>query len=263
MKRQFLFYIIFLFAIKLFSEESPYQKYSSSDHILLGLTALAGFTSLYLEHHMQPLTPEEAARLDRQSVNRFDRSATYLLSPRSAKFSDYGLRSSLLLPLGLLAGERVRQHSTDVGYLYFETMAVTGVATELTKVLTQRLRPWAYNDAVPLERKKGKEVKKAFFSGHTSVSFAGCVLFAKLYEDFYPDSQWKPAIWGGSLAIASAVGYWRYRAGRHHPTDVIVGALVGGLIGYYVPELHKKEKSDFSMQTRADQPMMLGIRLSF
>jgi membrane-associated phospholipid phosphatase len=262
MSRHFFVTILFLFAVNLFSQ-SPYQKYSASDNILLGVTALAGFTTLYLEHHMAPLTAEQAAQLDRQSVNRFDRSATYLLSPRSAKLSDYGLRTSLLLPLGLLVDERIRKSSTHVGYLYFETMAVTGVATELTKVLTQRLRPWAFNDNVPLANKKGKEVKKAFFSGHTSVSFAGCVLFAKLYEDFYPDSEWRPYIWGGSLTIASAVGYWRYRAGRHYPTDVLVGALVGGLVAYYIPELHKKEKSNIVLQTNSAQPMMIGFQMSF
>lgn len=259
----FFLLVVFAFTTSLWAAGSPYQNYTASDNVLLGVTALGGVTSLYLDHHMSPLTPEQAARLDRQSINRFDRPATYLLSPRSATFSDYGLRAGLVLPIGLMVDQKIRDHAMDVGYLYVETMALTGVVTELTKVTTQRIRPWAYNDDVPLEKKKGREVKKAFFSGHTSATFAGGVFFAKVFSDFYPDSKWKPAVWASSLTLASAVGYWRFRAGRHYPTDVLVGALVGGAIAYYIPELHKSKKSTWSMQPGVDRPMMINVRLSF
>ncbi len=262
MNVRFLF-ILCCVSVNLVANESPYKNYSSADNIVIGVSALAGLTSLYLEHQMNPLTPEHAARLDRNTVNRFDRPATFLLSPRSAHFSDYGMRASLLLPLVLMADSRVRQHAGHVGYLYVETMALTGVVTELTKVTTQRLRPWAFNENVPLEKKKGKEIKKAFFSGHTSASFAGAVFFAKVFSDFNPDSRWKPVVWSGCLGLASAVGYWRVRAGRHYPTDVIVGALVGGAIAYYVPDLHKAKKSALSMQTNLERPTMISFRFSF
>lgn len=262
MNVRFLF-ILCCVSVNLVANESPYKNYSSADNVVIGVSALAGLTSLYLEHQMNPLTPEQAARLDRNTVNRFDRPVTFLLSPRSAQFSDYGMRASLLLPLVFLADSRVRRHSGHVGYLYFETMAITGVVTELTKVTTQRLRPWAFNENVPLEKKKGKEIKKAFFSGHTSASFAGAVFFAKVFSDFYPDSRWKPVVWSGCLGLASAVGYWRVRAGRHYPTDVIAGALFGGVIAYVVPELHKKEGSSLLLSGAGDRPMMFSFRIDF
>ena len=76
--------------------QSPYKKYSSSDNVILGVTALSGLTTMYLEHKMPPLTPKEAATLDRMSINAFDRPATYYLSDRAAGFSDYGLQLSRL-----------------------------------------------------------------------------------------------------------------------------------------------------------------------
>jgi membrane-associated phospholipid phosphatase len=50
----------------------------------------------------------------------------------------------------------------------------------------------------------------------------------------------KPYVWIGSLATATAVGYLRYDAGLHYPSDVIVGALVGGSVAYLVPRLHRR-----------------------
>lgn len=47
-------------------------------------------------------------------------------------------------------------------------------------------------------------------------------------------------IWGASLAVASTTGFLRYKSGHHFPTDVLAGALAGGVIGYLIPVLHKK-----------------------
>lgn len=242
--------------------QSPYRSYSSADNILLGVTAAGGLTAHLLAKNMAPLTPEQAAILDRDDINCFDRPATFNLSERAATCSDYGMRVGLLLPLALLADAKMRSEADDIAYLYLETMAVTGVLTELTKVTAQRIRPWVYNEEVPLEKKEGVEAKKSFFSGHTSTSFAGTVFFAHVFSDFYPESRWRPYVWAGSLTLASAVAYWRVRAGRHFPTDVIAGALVGGAVAYFIPELHKRTES--SVTTFASgAPMMISLRIRF
>lgn len=254
---------VMIFCARGLADESPYEKFSTNDVILLGVTGLGGGIGVILEHNMAPLTPEQAARLDRNDVNRFDRPATFNLSEHAAKLSDYGMRTSLLLPLGLLFDADIRRDSHKIAYLYLETMAVTGVLTELTKVSIQRFRPWAYNEDVPLERKKGKDVKKAFFSGHASASFAGAVFFAKVFNDYYPDGRLTPYVWAGSLTVASAVAYWRVRAGRHFPSDVIAGALVGGAVAYLIPELHKNEQAEMTTLAPTAQPMMIGFSLHF
>ena len=262
MNRFILAVSIFCFTRFLYSQ-SPYEKYSATDNAILGVTALGGLTSLYLDHKMEPLTPKFAATLDRNDVNPFDRPATYNLSDDAVRLSDYGLYAGMMLPLGLLADSRIRQGSPRVAYLYLETMAITGVLTELAKVTVQRIRPWVYNENVPLKKKEGKEGKKSFFSGHTSVSFAGSIFFAKVYSDYYPDSKWTPYIWGGSIALSSAVGYWRVRAGRHFATDVIVASLVGGAVAYFIPELHKKQAQNMRNQSHSAEPMMVGFRVNF
>jgi membrane-associated phospholipid phosphatase len=71
------------------------------------------------------------------------------------------------------------------------------------------------------------------------VAFASAVFISTVYSDYNPHSEWKPYIWAGSLLTASVVGYLRYEAGMHFPTDILVGALVGGTIGHVIPWLHR------------------------
>jgi len=65
--------------------------------------------------------------------------------------------------------------------------------------------------------------------------------------DYYPDSKWKPYVWTFSLLAASTVGYMRYESGSHFPSDILVGAVVGGAVGYVVPLLHKTDDDKFSI----------------
>lgn len=242
------------------ASEPPFEKYSSIDNLIVGSAALVGITSLCIEHKMPPLALVQASQLDRNTINRFDRSATYNQSERAAAYSDYGMLAALLLPVSLLTDSQIGADSNTLGYLYLETMAVTAVLTELTKVTTRRIRPWVYNEHVPLEQKRGKDAKKSFFSGHTSLSFAGAVLCAKVYSDYHPNSRFKPYIWAGTIGLASTVAYWRVRAGQHFPSDVIVGALVGSAAAFCIPELHKDEHASPAAPSR---PMLIQVHFGF
>ena len=47
-----------------------------------------------------------------------------------------------------------------------------------------------------------------------------------------------PARAGAALAPAT-VGFLRVKGGKHFPTDVLTGLVVGAATGYLVPRLHK------------------------
>lgn len=259
-----VFIAIFVFILLSSSwADSPYQPYTWDDLGVWALTVTGGAASLYLDHRLQPLTEDDVGLLTPETINRFDRFATRLQSEAAATRSDWGMRTALLLPVGLLAGERIRNDGQTVALLYFQTMAITGVLTELSKTAFQRLRPYAYNPEVGLQAKLARDTKKAFFSGHTSASFAGSVLFAKLFSDYYPNSAWKPYVWAGSLTLSSLVAYWRVRAGRHFPSDVFAGALVGGAVAYLVPHLRKVQPSSQITTSAHPATTLLHVRFSF
>ena len=111
----------------------------------------------------------------------------------------------------------------------------------LSKGSFVRYRPYVYNPDVPLENKLNSDAKMSFFSNHTMTAFASAVFLSTVYSDYYPRSEWKPYIWASSLLMASVVGYLRYEAGMHFPTDILLGAVVGSAIGYTIPYLHRTE----------------------
>ena len=49
----------------------------------------------------------------------------------------------------------------------------------------------------------------------------------------------KGLVWGSTMSVAALTAYARVAAGRHFPSDVIVGAIVGSAIGHLIPRSHR------------------------
>ena len=80
----------------------------------------------------------------------------------------------------------------------------------------------------------------AFFSGHASAAFTVAVFTGEWFSEMYPNSAYRPLVWAGTLSLAGFVGALRIAAGKHYPSDVVVGALAGTGISLAVIRLHKK-----------------------
>ena len=74
-------------------------------------------------------------------------------------------------------------------------------------------------------------------------------------------SAWSKLIWGSTLTFATLTAYARVKAGAHYPSDVIVGAIVGGAIGRLVPVLHRKNSSQ--RLTLGARPDRICLTLKF
>ena len=133
-------------------------------------------------------------------------------------------------------GERCSRHDVDV-----ETILLNNGVVQLLKGATDRTRPYAYNDdpGIPEEKKSEVTTRRSFPSGHTANAFAAAVFLGTTYSKLHPESSARKWVWAGSLTAATAVGCLRYRAGKHFPTDIITGAVIGASIGYLVPKLHE------------------------
>lgn len=263
MKNCLIYFLWLLLTFQLYGQ-CPYENFSNKDIYFFGLTATLGFASFYIDKSVQPLTDNQIISLSPDQINTFERCSVYNYSKNLAHLSDIGLYAFLSLPAGLFIDKTIRKDSQNILYLYFETVALAGVLTELTKVTVQRIRPYAFNPEVPVEMKRRKDAKKSFFSGHTSLSFAGSIFFAKVYSDYYPDSRLKPFVWVACLSLASSVGYLRIKAGKHFPTDILAGALIGGLVGYYVPQWHKKsENNKLQTNVNMNSPVLMSLSFSF
>ncbi len=101
-------------------------------------------------------------------------------------------------------------------------------------------RPYLYNSRVSENDINEIGASGSFYSGHASATFAIATFLSVTYQTKYPGSKNIKWMWLSSYLIASSVSYCRVRAGKHYPTDIFAGAAVGILIGWLIPELHKK-----------------------
>ena len=90
------------------------------------------------------------------------------------------------------------------------------------------------------ERKEGVKSTDSFFSGHVSTVTTSTFFIVKVLSDYHPGLRKKwPLLYGAATLPALWTAYFRLRAGKHFPTDLITGYFIGAAIGIGVPQLHK------------------------
>ncbi len=106
------------------------------------------------------------------------------------------------------------------GAASFEATAWTYGVTELAKALINRNRPVLYSEDA-IEAQESVNSHRSMYSGHTSVSFAlGTSYFLSMNQKRGLGRSWP-------LISSAAIGAMRVAAGKHFPTDVLVGAGLG------------------------------------
>ncbi len=223
--------------------QSPYEMNWKKDGALIVVGVPLAALGIALDRSITALTLEDANNLNRDDIFLPDRFVTSNYSPKASDLSDILLYTCMLSPTLLLASKPIRTDIPVIAGMYLQTMILGVALPAFGKGGIQRIRPYAYNPAVSMEIKLTSETKKSFFSGHTTMSFASMVFLSSVYSSYYPDSNAKPYIWTGSLLLASTVGYLRMAAGSHFLTDVLVGAIVGSAIGYFIPKIHETDQA--------------------
>jgi membrane-associated phospholipid phosphatase len=143
-------------------------------------------------------------------------------------------------PLVLAIAAPGSRQSWTVAAMYGEALLIGMGLGELLNGVTNRTRPFVYNDEdIPFEVRSEVEARRAFPSGHTANAFAAAVFLSSVYAKLNPGSSARAWIWAGSLTLAATTGYMRYQGGKHFPTDIISGAILGSLVGWGVPKLHE------------------------
>lgn len=227
-------------------EAPPYDFNFKKEWPFLALSA-ASITIGTLSHLINdpsPFTEEELMKLDRKSVFSVDRSATDNWSPGSARASDYVRAGVTLLPAFFLMNHHTKSDLRPLVMMSIEVLTTTYGITQIVKNLVNRPRPFAFNTNLPVDVRSRKNDKLSFFSGHTSHTASLSIFIAKVMSDYHPDAKkgFKIAVWSTATVIPGVAAYLRVRAGKHYPTDVIAGYLVGASIGYLIPHMHKKKK---------------------
>lgn len=217
----------------------------------------------------EPLTPAQVAALTPADVNPFDRGAARRWSPTWARRSDVS-RNVLAAAAGLvsfapLVADGAWEDAGTLATLFVESSLLVAGATYTVKRLVGRKRPYMHNDGLTVEhrlellREDDEGAFESFYSGHAAAAFASASLLSTVYADVHGRSATSDLLWASSLSVAAFTALARVRAGKHYPSDVLVGAVVGTAVGVVVPRLHRKDEP--IAPSASASPVVLVFRL--
>lgn len=184
---------------------------------------------------------------DPSNLLSFDRTAvTQTIDPHAALYSNIGLYAAagfaVLDPI--LSGLR---DGWDAGLvdavMYAETVSLTEMLTDITKIAVRRPRPIDYVNC-PVGTTSSSclsntDLQLSFFSGHSATVAAIGATATYLAFERAPRTPRPWITLAVSVLLTGFVSYERVRAGDHFPTDVIAGSMAGAAVGVLVPHLHR------------------------
>jgi membrane-associated phospholipid phosphatase len=183
---------------------------------------------------------EDVLNLNRDKINVLDRWASYVYYPDAELESDKIFFGAMPLPLVLMLDKEIRKDALKIAVLYTEALSITGTLYT-SATYFNRYRPSTYSDLLTTEQKMSGNQRNSFFAGHVALVATSTFFTAKVYSDYHPHSKFRFVLYGVAAAATGATGYLRHRAGKHFPTDVVLGTAVGILSGTLVPQFHKKK----------------------
>jgi membrane-associated phospholipid phosphatase len=224
--------------------------------IVLFLIGLATLSIKLNEVNSSSISTFEMGSLSSSEINFFDRNFAGrwdLVAKDNGKLlknvSTYIVPLSLLLVIGNIKNRLSLLFIFTQGYILTES--ITGII----KGLVNRFRPFAYRslsdiNSLSIDSKEkfmedivDTDITNSFFSGDASISTFGFIFFAFTYHLFYQDSKYKKLVSFLAVIGTILVCYFRVMSGKHFPTDVAIGAIVGILMAYLIIKIHKKNIS--------------------
>ena len=179
--------------------------------------------------------PPSCVPCDPATLSGIDRWAVHPVS----KSADVGSDVALLAVLGgtALAGLGSQPAEQWRGNLvvFANTAAWTQAISEWLKVGVRRERPVMYTDEAAAAASV-RSSQMSMPSGHAALAFAAATSYFVISGRQHLPHRTRNAIlfYAGAVSVASL----RVFAGKHFPTDVLAGAVLGSGIGWLVPTIH-------------------------
>lgn len=253
MKKVMIFIFGLLFTLQVLSleksgSEFPFELTNAKEAFIF--SAGLGLMTSFLFTPSTGFEKENILALNKYDLNAFDRTAVSM-NDRGSDIASDVLVSSLAAVPALFFTDRLinRNFSNAMTYLvmYAESALIANGLSRTLKTVFTRNRPYVYNDSLSLKSRTDDDWNLSFPSNHTVNAFNAAVFVSTVFTLTYPDSKWVPVVWTVSLSVASSVAILRVTAGKHYPTDVVAGAVLGSVTGLFIPLLHKVNKKNFSV----------------
>jgi membrane-associated phospholipid phosphatase len=175
------------------------------------------------------------APCDPASLSGFDRIALHNSSGSAGTASGVALAGVVAFSAyASFHGTTTAQERGNVAVLS-NALAWTFATTEWVKVFVHRSRPVLYTAAAPVAASV-PDNRKSFPSGHASIAFAAATSYLVMAGRERLPHRTRNAVLAYGAALGVAV--LRVSAGKHFPTDVIGGAVLGSGIGWLAAAVH-------------------------
>jgi len=222
---------------------SPYHVYPKVE-LPVGFASLVGsyfgFRNLA---YVAAMNKQEVEALNIMDINDFDRSSAYLDPNKFGQmqhFSDWALNISVFSPIILGLDKSIRKDALDMAAMYLMAHAFNDALYFSVAYNVRRPRPYVYNQALPIDSRVGKGKSNSFYSGHVAFASTATFFLVKVYTDYHQIKGWKRNLLYVAASIPpAAVGYFRYKGGKHFKSDVMLGFAVGAFAGIIVPTMHR------------------------
>lgn len=235
-----------------FDDSHEYILNPAND-VSLSLTAiLTAGIGTYLYGNMS--YPDERNKVHKEDLLPWDKPVAGRYSETADFMSDIG---SLLAVAPLaIGGWAVHTGNSDKQEFWTFTLMFTQALLFQSGInlafRSMELWPRPYIFATDKKgQKKAEEAKPeaygSFFSGHASAAFTVAVFTSEWFDQTHPNSSATRIVRALAFSLAGFESALRVAAGKHYPTDVIVGALVGTGISYGILEMHKKRNQMYSL----------------
>ena len=247
---RFRLIILFLLFAKSVLGDTPFELTRRKEMLLLGSAALFASTGALIYRQDAP----QNLLYIKENIFPLDRFAAGTYRPGIARVSDVTFGLCLMMPLINLSHTHDVPISTQ-GIMLTEAMIGTTGLVLLAKGMTERPRPFVYSADLPPEERRNRSAYRSFFSAHAALSFCSVCFAASVFQQSNPDSKWITPIWCAGLSAASLTSVLRVMAGKHFPTDVFAGAVVGSVIGWGIPKLHENTQKSASYRVALAIPI--------
>lgn len=188
--------------------------------------------------------PPGQTRCSPHEINPLDRTVIGL-NDRGWRHAADGLMVAVTLgTLGTLAAQVFFDDTSTPWHdllveatIWWEALAINWVFTYALKFAVQRPRPTHYTEGAPVG---SFDHRLSFPSGHASA--AATMVTATLTSLFlrHGDGLWSWIGLAAGVALGGVTASGRMLAGRHFPTDVLGGIVIGATSGFVVPWLHRR-----------------------
>ena len=220
----------------IFYPSSPSQAQYLVPHPTLNRVIFAesiihtGVNLLYNDHLNQVRTGGNTWK-----VGPIDNWAQTTLNGKTAHISD-GMALGTALAAGMITLALPKNQQTQYIQLAVQNVWITANITQTVKMLALRNRPYTQTPGFVSSK---TDDHFSFFSGHSAITATAATTAILMALNQPNMSTWgKAAAYSaGGLALTTAI--LRIEAGKHYPSDVVTGILVGVAVAVINTKLHE------------------------